>query len=558
MNEALIQRFVELISTNTGLHVREQDRENLAKIIGTRLKFLRLSTLEDYYQLLQRHTESDAVEDTLPQREWRELTHLLTTGESYFFRDKGQFALLRNMILPELIAAKNNAANIKAGEKRSLRIWSAGCSTGEEPYSLAILLQELLTDLDDWNIFILGTDLNQQAIEKAKAGIYSPWSFRLVDTDLQMRYFHQRKTEWQVDKRIGTMVKFAYGNLVKDNYPSLNSDIHSMDLILCRNVFVYFEYNAISVVLKKFYDTLVPNGYLITGHTELYAQDLGCFQVKVLPESVLYQRKENVNFKSAKSVVYKATISEVNRQESPKDIVWERPNTIGKSWRSARPNIHTEKSLLEQTQLPIYNSDNTTTLAKSPEIIVTDIPNSILRLTSSQMQSNPHKIEEHDLLMKAEKLFDKKAYAEAIRQAEQIIMLQPANFGAYYLLAQAYANLGEHNKAIYYCDRATELDPLSVIPYYLLAHIAEEKGDIEKTKIYLKRIIYLLPSSISAYLELGLIYKREGNAIRARKMLATAIELLKDLPPSATVAQQDEVTAGELLAYVHKVLRDPT
>ncbi|MBD2183030.1 tetratricopeptide repeat protein [Planktothrix sp. FACHB-1355] len=549
MNEALIQRFVELISSNTGLHVREQDRENLAKIIWARLKILRLSTPEDYYQLLQPHTDSNAVEDTLPEREWRELTHLLTTGESYFFRDKGQFALLRNMILPELIAAKNNAANIQAGEKRSLRIWSAGCSTGEEPYSLAILLQELLTDLDDWNIFILGTDLNQQAIEKAKAGIYSPWSFRLVDTDLQMRYFHQRKTEWQVDKRIGTMVKFAYGNLVKDHYPSLNSDIHSMDLILCRNVFVYFEYNAISVVLKKFYDTLLPSGYLITGHTELYAQDLGCFQVKVLPESVLYQRKENVDFQSTKSVVYKATIPEVNRQESPKGMLWERPNTIGKSWRLARPNIHTEKS---------YNSDNTTTLAKSREMIVPDIPNSILRLTSSQMQSSPHKIEEQDLLLKAEKLFDKKAYAEAIRQAEQIILLQPANFGAYYLLAQAYANLGEHNKAIYYCDRATELDPLSVIPYYLLAHIAEEKGDIEKAKIYLKRIIYLVPSSISAYLELGLIYKREGNAIRARKMLATAIELLKDLPPSATVAQQDEVTAGELLAYVHKVLRDRT
>ncbi|MCL1468304.1 CheR family methyltransferase [Argonema galeatum] len=521
MNEALIQRFIELISTNTGLHVREQDRESLAKTILARLKLLRLSSPEDYYQLLEPHTEqNESFGETPSKREWRELTRLLTTGESYFFRDKGQFALLKNRILPQLIESKNKEINIKGGDKKTLRLWSAGCSTGEEPYSLAILLYELLPDLDNWNILILGTDLNQKAIEKAKHGIYSPWSFRLVEPHLQMQYFARRQTEWKVDENIRKMVRFSYGNLVKDNFPNLSSDIHNMDIIVCRNVFVYFKFKAISIVMKKFYNTLAPGGCLITGHTELYGQDIGRFQVKVLPESVLYERSKNSQFEPSKSVRY-----DVNLRES-----------------------------VQRTSNP---SNTDPQLAKSAKTIAINIPNFAKQLTRVETEALFDKTRKNDVLIRAEKLFARKAYADAIKQAEQVILLHPHNFGAYYLLAQAYANLGEHNKATYYCSLALEIDSLSVLPCYLLAHIAEEKGDIEKAKFYLKRIIYLAPSSISAYLELGFLYKREGNGTRAGKMLAVAVELLKDLAPSATIEQQGEVTAGELLIYVDQMLKDP-
>ncbi|MCL1472801.1 CheR family methyltransferase [Argonema antarcticum] len=563
MNEALIQRFIGLISINTGLHVREQDRESLAKTIWARLKLLRLSSPEDYYQLLKPHPEqNESFEDTPREREWRELTRLLTTGESYFFRDKGQFALLRNRILPQLIESKNKETNIKGGEKKTLRLWSAGCSTGEEPYSLAILLYELLPDLDNWKILILGTDLNQKAIEKAKHGIYSPWSFRLVDPHLKMQYFSERQTEWKVDENIRKMVRFSYGNLVKDNFPNPSSDINNMDLIVCRNVFVYFQFKAISIVVKKFYNTLAPGGCLITGHTELYGQDIGRFQVKSWPESVLYERSKTSQFEAFDSVQADLNLSESLPRESRQDyrqkVDSEQANSIEQAMQyvakqdiAVTPKIQQKKSPLQLTSLPTSNPSNT-----EPPSLASNLPHFGKQLTRVETEPLFDKKTEHDILIRAEKLFDRKAYVDAIKQAEQLILLQPSNFGAYYLLAQAYANLGEHNKAAYYGSLALELDSFSVLPCYLLAHIAEEKGDIEKAKFYLKRIIYLAPSSISAYLELGFLYKREGNATRAGKMLAAAVELLKDLAPSATIEQQGEVTAGELLIYVDKILKE--
>ncbi|HEY9294980.1 MAG TPA: tetratricopeptide repeat protein, partial [Phormidium sp.] len=160
----------------------------------------------------------------------------------------------------------------------------------------------------------------------------------------------------------------------------------------------------------------------------------------------------------------------------------------------------------------------------------------------------------NNLMKEAEVLFQEEAYAEAIGKAEQVIASHPQHFAAHYLLAQAYANLGEHNKAVYYCQKAIEIDSLAVPPYHLLAHIAEEKQDLEKAKLFLKTIIYLAPSFVSAYLELAAIYEKEGNTSRAKKMLTTALELLKQLPSSAMVEQQSTVTVGELLEYVKKLL----
>ena len=175
------------------------------------MKNLNLSIPEKYYQLLEADTEQS-------QKEWRKLIVLLTTTESYFLRDIGQFKLLEKVILPKIIEYKNQLKEVFWFEPFSLRIWSAGCSTGEEAYSLAILIQKLLPNWDNWNILILGTDINEEALEKAKQGIYSPWSFRLVNPGLQQQYFNQHKNEWIIEDKLVKNVKFRYGNLVKDDY----------------------------------------------------------------------------------------------------------------------------------------------------------------------------------------------------------------------------------------------------------------------------------------------------------------------------------------------------
>jgi chemotaxis protein methyltransferase CheR len=275
LSEGLKQAFIRLIAKHTGLEIRERDKAALSEKIFLRMKALKLDIPEAYYQLLTTLSPES-------HQEWRNLVILLTNIESFFFRDKDQFALLRDRILPELIQRKQN--------HKTIRICSAGCSSGEEPYSLAILLKELVPDLEQWNLTILGIDINQEALEKAKAGIYRPWSFRRVDTGIVQRYFSLKNNSYHLNPAIKQMVKFQTLNLVKEPFSNNNFNLQELDLIICRNVFIYFEPSAIEKVLDKFYNALQPLGYLITGHAELYGQDLSQFQTKVFPESVVYQR----------------------------------------------------------------------------------------------------------------------------------------------------------------------------------------------------------------------------------------------------------------------------
>ncbi|MCA1990606.1 MAG: protein-glutamate O-methyltransferase CheR [Coleofasciculus sp. S288] len=281
LNEGLLQNFIQLVAKHTGLEIRERDQSNLSEQILLRMKSLKLYSPENYYQLLDSNHQDN-------HQEWQNLITLVTNGESFFFRDKEQFLILRNHILPELIQRKKN--------HKVLRLCSAGCSSGEEPYSLAILLKELIPDLEQWNLTILGIDINQVALQKAKTGVYRPWSFRNVSPEIKRRYFRAIDNEYCLDPSIKQMVKFQTVNLVKTPFPQSSSDLRELDLILCRNVFIYFGASAIAKVLNKFYHSLQPLGYLITGHSELYGQDLSQFQTKVFPESLVYQRQENNGF----------------------------------------------------------------------------------------------------------------------------------------------------------------------------------------------------------------------------------------------------------------------
>lgn len=503
MNNVLLQQFIQLISTNTGLYIREQDGEALSKKIYARMKFLNLSAPEKYYQILKAEGEkSSSLLVTLHEREWKDLTLLLTTGESYFFRDKGQLTLLKNRILPELINHKKKARYAEGEAKPSLCIWSAGCSTGEEAYSLAILVKELIPDWNTkWKLLILGTDINPESIEKAKQGIYYSWSFRMVEPDLQKRYFYRRQTGWELDEQIRKMVTFRSKNLINEHFTSPTSNIHNFDIILCRNVFIYFDYKSISLVLQKFYNALSPGGYLITGHAELHGQNLGQLQTKVFPESVVYQRSE---------------------------VQVEIP--CGRPFSSPPPPVPAPlPPPIFTSRAPTSPSPSTSPLTKENQIDTTS-----------------------EILNQAETLFHNGAYASAIKDAERVINQQPDHFGAYYLMAQAFANLGECDQAIRCCQQALKVDYLSVKPYYLLAHIAEEQRDIEKAKNYFKKIIYLAPSSIAAYLELGSLYEREDDTNRAKKMRDAAFELLKELPPHVLVEHQGRMTAAELIFQLKK------
>jgi chemotaxis protein methyltransferase CheR len=147
-------------------------------------------------------------------------------------------------------------------------------------------------------------------------------------------------------------------------------------------------------------------------------------------------------------------------------------------------------------------------------------------------------------------------YTLALQATKAAVEYDPTNFEAYYLMAQAYANLGQYQQAQDCCQQAIAADILSLKPYYLLAKVAEEQNDLERAKSILKKIIYLDPQAIAAYLELGAIYARENDAVRAMKMRSSAFEMLKQLPRNMLIEHQHQLSVGELLVYLKKILAE--
>ncbi|MBI1878914.1 MAG: hypothetical protein HYR94_11975, partial [Chloroflexi bacterium] len=235
-------RFRDLVLERSGLHFPEKKWTDLEiglskamhSLPGAVVEALGSLDLDIYYRFLKE------AATPLAQAEMERLINLLTIGETHFFRDSAQFDALATQVLPDLIARKRAAAAAVGSNPPGipqLRLWSAGCATGEEPYSLAILLHQLIPDINNWRILILATDINQDSLTRARQSLYSNWSFRETRAKTtRSLYFTAQGKRYQLRDDIRQMVTFAPLNLIEDNFPAVHNNTMSMDLILCRNV----------------------------------------------------------------------------------------------------------------------------------------------------------------------------------------------------------------------------------------------------------------------------------------------------------------------------------
>lgn len=298
IDKALLDELKQLMVQRIGLLIPDDASGRFADILRERTAYLRYSSLDDYLAFL---VGGDAA------GEWAELVRFFTSGETFFFRDQGLHELLKDRILPELLEHRK--------AERTLRIWCAACSSGEEAYSIAMLLNELMPDQSQWNISILGTDINRDFIEKARQGIYTEWSFRGMSDERRQLYFHQHKNTWVLNEVIRNRVTFRPGNLAADEFPDRAAGLYEMDLILCRNTFIYMAPHMVSRIADKFAETLSEGGILITGHGELYAHHLGKLRARVFPESIIYQKAAAPLFSPA--TTQPAKITRPVPEESP-------------------------------------------------------------------------------------------------------------------------------------------------------------------------------------------------------------------------------------------------
>lgn len=209
----------------------------------------------------------------------------LTVGETYFYRDTPLFDRLAETVIPVLVRAR------EAGDRR-LRLWSAGCCTGEEAYSLAILLHLTIPDLARWNATIIGTDINARFLHKAMAGTYSVWSFRGAPQGFRERWFKRTADgRYTVVPEVKRLVTFVHGNLVEDAFPTLATGTNAMDLILCRNVLMYFAPPQARSVVDKLYRSLVPGGWLAVSPAEVSRDLFAAFAIRNYPGATLFAKE---------------------------------------------------------------------------------------------------------------------------------------------------------------------------------------------------------------------------------------------------------------------------
>lgn len=261
----LVETLAELVAKRSGLHLRSIDRAQLEKIARGRAGADGLKSYVATVRGGERPNELDV------------LAGKVTVNESYFFRDRGQFDLLEHTLLPELVR--------KSG---GLKIWSAGCSGGEEPYSLAAVAISLVAA--PAQVQVIGTDIDSEAIGKAREGRYGQWSFRDLAPHRRERFFVREGESWVVRDEVREVVTFKEVNLAAHGLAAL-SPASSLDAILCRNVFIYMNRDVVSRILHVMATLLKPGGFLMTGHSELFDQAPDAFESEWHEGSMVYRRR---------------------------------------------------------------------------------------------------------------------------------------------------------------------------------------------------------------------------------------------------------------------------
>ena len=260
----------DALGARMGLALAPSSRTSIERRLRERLAVVNVKTFAEYYQYLSF--------DPSAEQEWEALFDLLTTGETYFFREDYQLRAFQDEVLPLLAE--------QARGRRRLTIWSAGCSTGEEVYTIAILVHE--TNLfQGWDVRVFGSDISRRSIAVARRGVYGASSFRVTSKEKRRAYFIDREDGAHVAERIRAMCHFGQMNLLEREKARL---IGRVDAVFCRNVLIYFDPHARRSAIDLFHERLYPGGTLLLGHSESLLNVSTAFELLHLKEDLVYRK----------------------------------------------------------------------------------------------------------------------------------------------------------------------------------------------------------------------------------------------------------------------------
>ena len=261
----------DLVNQRTGLYFDEKKMYFVANRLSRRMEEIGCSEVKDYIRTLR-----------YDLKEFSNFIDSLTINETYFFRDYPQLKMFAEEILPLVCEEKRKKHD------RSLRIWSAGCSTGEEPYTIAIILLEMIEDIHSWDVDILGTDINRRSLEMCKEAIYGERSLKDVPLEYREKYFIPYEDKYKLKDEVKRYVRFERLNL---NDGLKLQGIKNVDFIFCRNVLIYFDPKSCKEVVSCFYNSLNKGGYIFLGSSESMSRISAAFKLVRFKSGLAYMKE---------------------------------------------------------------------------------------------------------------------------------------------------------------------------------------------------------------------------------------------------------------------------
>ncbi|MBF0183264.1 MAG: hypothetical protein HQM06_02580 [Magnetococcales bacterium] len=448
--------------------------------------------LEDLYRSLREMAAAEQINDVAqmvkwllyratPEQQLALMARYITIGETYFFRDEKQFDLVAKQLVPPLLHSG----------KRPLMLWSAGCSSGEEPYTLAIAL--FLQGLRENEVQIVASDINPDALQRARVGCYTSWSFRHALPDIQQRFFQRTANQlWQINDTIRQRVNFFSLNLVEDSYPAPFDQPASMAVIFCRNVLMYFSPEQRQRIVGQFVDRLMEGGWLL-----------------VSPSEAALIRHPQLHLRDSRqaNLFYRNSLS-----------------TVVTSKRSATATL--PPPLPSPPRRPLASRHR------------------------QPMQGLPASSGGDPVLLEAEQLF----YAHRLSEAAVVLERQgedpPPSLARIVLLARIQANLGRLNAAERNYRQAILRDRLQAEHYYHLAMILLAKGETEEAQSVLEQALFLQPDLVIAHLQLATLCRDKK---RARKHASTVWQLLEESAAETTVPYAEGMTVQTIRQIIRQL-----
>ena len=406
MSRQQLSVLSDLVGRWTGLYFPQDRYTELERGIVRASKDFGHRTVGSFVNLM---LASELSTDQIQTLAWH-----LTIGETYFLRGKSTFDALEKDILPELFLQRR-------GKEQQVRIWSAGCAGGEEPYSLAITASRLLPDISDWHISILATDINTRALQKAQNGVYGNWSFRDTPEWLRAQFFtRDAGDDWAIRAAVKNMVTFSYLNLAVDPYPSLATNTNAMDVIFCRNVIMYFSPDVMRRVIGQLHDSLRDGGCLFVAPSEA-SQELFPQFVRMSLRGEIFYRKD------AAALAELQARKSASRLAAPRGVATPRraPASPARKRATAAPPLVADAAALADAA----------------------------RVAANQGDLN-----------------------EALERVEEAIKADKVDAGYHYLHATILEELARPDDAVKALKSALFLDPGFALAHFLLGNIARRRG----------------------------------------------------------------------------------